>query len=85
MHAGVRDGPYFFMCMQIDLQLAYWDPHYSHTDGRIYVVPANATRAARFDPATNTWESFGDTFPETVFGVSDKWTAAAVCQSSKVY
>ena len=25
--------------------------------------PRNGTRAARFDPATETWENFGDTFP----------------------
>ena len=43
-------------------------------DGRLYIVPRNATRAARFDPATETWEAFGDVFPEG----GRKWMGAAV-------
>ena len=46
-----------------------WGP-----DGRLYIVPRNATRAARFDPATETWEAFGDAFPEG----GHKWIGAAV-------
>ena len=43
-------------------------------DGRLYLIPKNSTRAARFDPATETWEAFGDTFREG----GNKWTCAAV-------
>ena len=56
----------------------YWGGQYSHTDGRFYMSMVNATRAVRFDPATNTWERFGDTFPETSFGVNDKWSGGTV-------
>ena len=44
------------------------------SDGRLYLCPRNATRAARFDPATGSWETFGDTFPEG----GDKWMGLAV-------
>ena len=44
------------------------------TDGLMYLVPHDATRAARFDPKSGTWEAFGDTFP----GDQRKWSGAAV-------
>ena len=48
-------------------------------DGRIYLPPRTAKQAARFDLTTQTWETFGDTFPETEFcGPTDKWGKCAL-------
>ena len=44
------------------------------SDGCLYMAPKKSARAARFDPTTETWETFGDTFPKG----SHKWIGAAV-------
>ena len=44
------------------------------SDGRLYVIPRNAARVARFDPASGKWECIGDTFPAG----GDKWVDAVV-------
>ena len=41
-------------------------------DGRLYLVPANASHIARFDPTTETWEQFGEDLTEG----GSKWTSA---------
>ena len=68
-----------YVCMQHCLQatFAFYGAHYNLADDRIYFALRNAPRAACFDPATKTWESFGDTFPETQMLENDKWDAAA--------
>ena len=44
------------------------------SDGRLYLIPRNSDRAARFDISTQTWESFGE-----IFSLSgNKWINAAV-------
>ena len=53
---------------------AYFGGTYNPEDGRICVLPTNASQVARFDPATKTWDTFGDKFPQTTpFGTHDKW------------
>lgn len=44
------------------------------TDGRVYIIPHQAERVARFNPTSGVWESFGDTFP----GGKQKWSRGAV-------
>ena len=44
------------------------------SDGRLYLIPRNAGRVARFDISTQTWESFGESFPLS----GNKWIDAGV-------
>ena len=60
------------------VQCAYQGGIYNYADGRIYLSPRNASQAARFDPVTQTWETFGDKFPVTNFLHNDKWGYPAV-------
>ena len=64
-------------------QGCYNGGYYNPLDGRIYLPPTNAARAASFDPATETWETFGDTFPVTTGAQDDKWGMHAVSSFDK--
>ena len=66
------------LCIYQHLQGAYWGGAYNSADGRIYLCPRCASRAARFEPVTKTWETFGDIFPETQFLGNDKWTTFGI-------
>ena len=44
------------------------------SDGRLYLAPRNATRAARFDPATAKWETLANNFPKG----GNKWVGLEV-------
>ena len=45
----------------------------AHHDDKFYLVPRNAPRVVRFDPATGAWEAVGDEFMHT-----NKWIGAGV-------
>ena len=60
------------------MQGGFLGGHYHPSDGRIYLLPRCASRVVRFDPATNTWESIGDNFPESELTKGCKWNACAV-------
>ena len=44
------------------------------SDGWLYIIPKNSTHVSRFDPATEVWETLGESFPEG----GNKWVGAAV-------
>ena len=44
------------------------------SDGRLYLIPRNASRVARLEPVSGKWECIGDSFPEG----GDKWVDAVV-------
>ena len=43
-----------------DTIASHWEAAVSNTDGRIYMSPCSGVQTLRFDPATETWEQFGD-------------------------
>ena len=51
----------------------YFGGAFGPADGLLYLIPCNAARAARFNPKSQVWQSFGDTFRGDY-----KWIGAAV-------
>ena len=64
--------------MQNCLQCCWDGGYYNPADGRIYMALRCGTRAASFDTVTKTWESFGETFPQTEALTGDKWAISSV-------
>ena len=60
------------------MQAAYQSGDYYPLDGRLYLIPRSAIQAARFDPASKEWETFGDIFPASEHTNGDKWSYCAI-------
>ena len=64
---------------------AYQGCIYNPLDDCIYVSPRNAASVARFNTATEMWETFGTEFPVTENLSDDKWGSLAVSSYDNCY